>query len=235
MLLDSKEIPHTLRKRYEFYDFNHAFDILNRSALDEWNEILQVLDSFSLSIADIKKEGGSKSEITKKFDAALFDLGWRETKISGELSITEQYRGKRKGNYKVNKHDPFSFIDGHNIDFVKGIVAVDFEWNSKDQTYDRDLLAFRTYHESRLIDVGIIITRAKDLDDVFNSVYYRDKNKKIQPIIKKYGKSTTLIEKLLPRLSSRRNGGCPILAIGINNKNVIDWTPGYVDPLIASE
>lgn len=31
------------------------------------------------------------------------------------------------------------YIDGHNIDFVKGKVAFDLEWNSKDQTFDRDL------------------------------------------------------------------------------------------------
>lgn len=29
--------------------------------------------------------------------------------------------------------------NGHNIDFLKGRVAFDLEWNSKDQTFDRDL------------------------------------------------------------------------------------------------
>ncbi|MCM1103885.1 MAG: hypothetical protein NC409_07225 [Clostridium sp.] len=33
--------------------------------------------------------------------------------------------------------------------------------------------------------------------------------------MKKYGASTTWIGKLTYRLDSRRNGGCPILAIGI--------------------
>lgn len=31
-----------------------------------------------------------------------------------------------------------------NIDFLKGRIAFDLEWNSKDQTFDRDLLAMRT-------------------------------------------------------------------------------------------
>ena len=34
-------------------------------------------------------------------------------------------------------------------------------------------------------------------------------------INKKYGPSTTHMDKLIYRLDSRRNGGCPILAIGI--------------------
>lgn len=48
-------------------------------------------------------------------------------------------------------------IDGHNIDFLKGKVAFDLEWNSKDQTFDRDLLAMRTYFDCGLIDVGVIV------------------------------------------------------------------------------
>src|SRR3546814_4372321 len=29
------------------------------------------------------------------------------------------------------------YLDGHKIDYVKGKVAFDLEWNSKDQTFDR--------------------------------------------------------------------------------------------------
>lgn len=35
------------------------------------------------------------------------------------------------------------FMDGHKVDYVKNRVAFDLEWNSKDQTFDRDLYAFR--------------------------------------------------------------------------------------------
>lgn len=97
------------------------------------------------------------------------------------------------------------YIDGHNIDFIKGKVAFDLEWNSKDQTFDRDLLAMRTYFDCGLIEVGIIITRSEDLNDVFSEL----------GIKAKYGASTTWIGKLEYRLKSRRNGGCPILAVGI--------------------
>lgn len=97
------------------------------------------------------------------------------------------------------------YIDGHNIDFLKNKVAFDLEWNSKDQTFDRDLLAMRTYFDCGIIDVGIIVTRSEELNDIFKKV----------DIISKYGASTTWMGKLTYRLDSRRNGGCPILAVGI--------------------
>lgn len=100
------------------------------------------------------------------------------------------------------------YIDGHNIDFLKNKVAFDLEWNSKDQTFDRDLLAMRTYFDCGLIDVGVIVTRSEELNEIFKKV----------GIMAKYGASTTWIGKLLYRLESRRNGGCPILAIGIRKE-----------------
>ena len=107
------------------------------------------------------------------------------------------------------------FIDGHNVDFIKGKVAFDLEWNSKDQTFDRDLLAMRNYYDARIIEVGIIITRAENLNDVFSSL-----GKEIKM---KYGASTTWLGKLKPRLDARRNGGCPVLAIGITKGCVSDY------------
>lgn len=91
---------------------------------------------------------------------------------------------------------------------------MDFEWNSKDQTFDRDLLAMRTYFDCGIITVGVIITRAEELNDIFNALGKTVKDK--------YGASTTWMGKLIYRLDSRRNGGCPILAIGIKKECVKD-------------
>lgn len=42
-------------------------------------------------------------------------------------------------------------------------------------------------------------------------------------MIKKYGASTTWMGKLTYRLDSRRNGGCPILAIGIGKECIEEY------------
>ena len=90
-------------------------------------------------------------------------------------------------------------------------MAFDLEWNSKDQTFDRDLLAMRTYFDCGLIDVGVIVTRSEELNDIFRT----QTDERGVGLMRKYGASTTWMGKLLYRLQSRRNGGCPILAVGI--------------------
>lgn len=93
------------------------------------------------------------------------------------------------------------------------------EWNSKDQTFDRDLLAMCTYFDCGLIEVGIIVTRSEELNDLFKKIS-DDQGK---PLISKYGASTTWMGKLEYRLKSRRNGGCPVLAVGIRKSCVNDY------------
>ena len=89
------------------------------------------------------------------------------------------------------------------------------EWNSKDQTFDRDLYAFRTFYECGVITCGVIITRSESLNQVFASLGSEIKNK--------YGASTTWMGKLIPRIHARRHGGCPLLVIGIAPGTVSDW------------
>ncbi len=104
--------------------------------------------------------------------------------------------------------------DTHKVDYLKGRIAFDMEWNSKDQTFDRDLFAFRTFFDYDRISVGVLVTRSNDLDSLFNEMG--------ESIKKKYGASTTHMNKLLPRLRAGRNGGCPVLVFGITKKLVDD-------------
>lgn len=206
-----------LTQYYEFHNYGHAIEILDAAFPEEWADIQEALRQFRLTKDDILKAGGNESPIPKKFDDVLYPRGWREIRIAGDLvlKLYPRQNAQRRGRFAS---EPFEedtitgYIDGHNIDFLKGRVAFDLEWNSKDQTFDRDLLAMRTYHECGLIDVGVIVTRSETLNDKF----------KEYGIMQKYGASTTWLGKLLYRLDSRRNGGCPILAVGIKKECVID-------------
>ncbi len=60
------------------------------------------------------------------------------------------------------------------------------------------------------------LMRLKQLKDICK----QEKDDKGQPLMKKYGASTTWMGKLTYRLDSRRNGGCPVLAIGIGKEFV---------------
>jgi hypothetical protein len=117
------------------------------------------------------------------------------------------------------------YLDGHRIDFVNDRVALDLEWNSKDQTYDRDLYAFSAFHQAGAIDVGVILTRGSAISNDYlrslGKVLKKDGSEGEEDVYKKFGASTTWMGKLLYRLDAGRNGGCPVLAIGI--------TPACID------
>ena len=201
--------------KFEFQNYGHALEILSEAFPEEWNEIQEALQRLVITVDDLRAAGGNETAIPKKFDDVLYPLGWREIKITGDL-LVKMYprRADQRGRFADEPFDQktiVGYIDGHNIDFIKGKVAFDLKWNSKDQTFDRDLVAMRTYFDCGLIEVGIIVTRAEELNDVFKEL--TDNNGK--SLIKKYGASTTWMGKLEYRLKSRRNGGCPILAVGI--------------------
>ena len=217
-------IDNDLLSRFEFHNYGHALEILHDAFPKEWEEVQDCLRKLRLSVEDIRKAGGNESPIPKKFDDVLYPYGWREIRISGDLIVkkyprqTAQRRGRFADQpYEVETID--GYIDGHNIDFLKNRVAFDLEWNSKDQTFDRDLLAMRTYFDCGLIDVGIIVTRAEELNEIFKSLTDQEG----KPLMKKYGASTTWMGKLIYRLDSRRGGGCPILAVGIRKGCIQDY------------
>lgn len=211
----AKYIRESLINKFEFLNYGHALEILNEAFPDEWQEIQDCLEQLVISIDDITAAGGNETAIPKKFDDFLYPLGWRELRITGDLLVKiYPRRANQRGRFADEPFDQKTiegYIDGHNIDFIKDKVAFDLEWNSKDQTFDRDLLALRTYFDCGLIEVGLIVTRSKDLNDIFRNLQDRQGN----ALIKKYGASTTWLGKLEYRLKSRRNGGCPVLAIGI--------------------
>lgn len=213
--MPEKYIRPSLRDKYEFHSYGHALEILNEAFPEEWGELQNCLEQLSITAEDLRQAGGNETPIPKKFDTLLYPYGWREIRITGDL-LVKMYPRKadQRGRFSDEPFDQKTiegFIDGHNIDFVKNKVAFDLEWNSKDQTFDRDLLAMRTYFDCGLIEVGVIVTRSEDLNEIFRVVL----DDHGVPLMRKYGASTTWIGKLLYRLKSRRNGGCPILAVGI--------------------
>lgn len=202
----SKYIPFELIKLYEIHDYKHAAAILSQEFPREHEDVCNALLRFRFSEKDIIVGGGSESHIPKIMSNILRPLGWSEKNLYAELSVYEVKDKKSKIFKGSLSHG------SHKVDYVKGRVAFDLEWNSKDQTFDRDLYAFRAFFEYNAISVGIIVTRSTELNTTFNQLGIRQK----------YGASTTQMDKLIPRLEAGRNGGCPILVFGITSKLIND-------------
>lgn len=208
-----KLLPDSIAGKYEFYNFNSALEILTQSYPEQFGEIVQTLESFEIKLDDILEKGGNESNIPKKLNELLRPLDWKEIEIAGDLVVRLLEGKKRKEIYR--EFALKEFISGHKIDYVKGNVAIDMEWNSKDQTFDRDLYAFRTFYECGVITCGVIITRSEAMNKIFFALG--------NDVKKKYGASTTWMGKLLPRIHARRHGGCPLLAVGLTPDTVSDW------------
>ncbi|MBN1837876.1 MAG: hypothetical protein JW820_18610 [Spirochaetales bacterium] len=192
-----------VRDLYECHDHQHCVAILTLDYPELFTEVCDVLLAFRFTDEQVKAPGGNESQIPKTFSGVLRPLGWKHRQLTAKLVVDESTVSK----------------DTHKIDYVKGEVALDLEWNSKDQTFDRDLYAFRAFFEYQKIAVGVLVTRSNDLDDYFTSLgRYVDRYGTERAYKDKYGASTTHMRKLLPRLDAGRSGGCPLLAIGITQK-----------------
>lgn len=236
----TRYISSDVLKLYDVYSYRHAAAILKNSYPEELSEIENALLKFSIEINDFAMPGGNESIIPKKFSSILRPSKWFETRIQGDLIVKlieqseEILEDKTLNKFTLPPKEPIKisrYIDGHKIDYVKGRVALDLEWNSKDQTFDRDLYAFRMFHECGIISAAALVTRSEKLNDVFNQVpllnkqgeVIRDKKGNPKLCKQKYGASTTWMGKLLYRLNAGRHGGCPVLVFGIRPDVITDW------------
>ncbi len=224
--------PPDFHALYEVHSFRNAARILAHACRSEFDEMIGTLMAFRIRTEEIVTSGGNKSRIAKNMEDLLNPLGWHETRIQGDLFIRRiiTTRDPRPG-LLPRRREPVArqheelfkverFIDGHKIDFVKGRVSFDMEWNSKDQTFDRDLYAARTFYECGVVSAGVLLTRSADLVPLFQDIARRVDMKDFH---NKYGASTTWMPKLLYRLNAGRGGGCPILVLGMRPALVSDF------------
>jgi len=205
-----RHIPRTINDLYDVYDYRHAAAILWAEFPDLYEELCSVLENFRFTEEMIRRPGGNESEIPQVFSKELRPQRWVEGELTAKVMIDD---------HEVVRSET------HKIDYVKDKVAFDLEWNSKDQTFDRDLYAFRAFFDYNKISVGVLVTRSTSLHDYFATLgNYTDMHGVERPIKGKYGASTTHMDKLIPRLEAGRSGGCPVLALGITTALLAEET-----------
>lgn len=192
--------PENVNKKYTILEWHHALAILKSEFQEEFQDLVDVLTNFELRKSSITVGGGGKSKVSGYLDNFLYKRGWYEKSFDTSIIIDNE-------TYETPTHK---------IDCVKNRIALDIEWNNKTEFYDRDLNNFRLLHNLGAISVGIIITRSTELQkEIFKPLN----------IDKKYGPSTTHLDKLVPKVRGGGAGGCPILVIGIESGSYVNDMP----------
>lgn len=183
------DFPGFIRKNYELHEWRHASAVLRADFHEEWDDIVAVLTKFRICKSHITVGGGGKSKVSASIDRAFTSRGWQERKFQTQIRVDE------------------NIIDSptHKVDCFKNGVGVEIEWNNKTEFYDRDLNNFRLLFELRALNVGVIITRCDELQEIFDSLGRGTS----------YGSTTTILSKLLRKMEGGSGGGCPVLVFGI--------------------
>jgi hypothetical protein len=182
-------IPALVAEKFEVRETHHAAAILHIDFPREWDDLVNMLAQFRLRRSHIMTPGGRKSPISLSIDSFFYQRGWSEHNFEIEV--------KADGNTTLTPT--------HHVDYFRNRVAIETEWNNKDPFFDRDLTTFRLLFDLNVLSVGIIITRASELQEIFDALGRGSS----------FGPSTTHMGKLTPKLSNRASGGCPVLAFGI--------------------
>ncbi len=189
-------VPDDLIERYHVKEWRNATGILETACPREWKDVQDVLRNFRLLASEVRVGGGNRSLVSRRIDEPLYARGWVEKKFETSIIVD------------ADKIDSPT----HAVDCFKGGVAVEMEWNNKDPFFDRDLNNFRLLFDLRAIQVGIIITRSWELQEIFKRLGKGSS----------YGKATTHHEKLWPKIEGGGGGGCPVLTFAIKPNNLID-------------
>ncbi len=192
-------VPEDLRDLYLVKEWRNATGILATACPEEWEEIIEVLRAFRLLRSEVQAAGKNRSPIARQIDSSFSKLGWKETQFATAIKIDDREYSSPT----------------HKVDCFKGRVALELEWNNKDPFFDRDLNNFRLLFDLRAIDVGVIITRSSELQNIFNELGKGSS----------YGNSTTHHTKLWPRLDGGGGGGCPVLTFAITPALYVDDGP----------
>lgn len=197
-------VPQDVLLNYEVHEWFNGLAILKHVHPNEWEDVIAVLRDFNLFETYIATGGGNKSKVSKHIDAFLYGrpAPWRETHFRTAIEVDG-----------VKRETPT-----HSIDCFRNGVGLEIEWNSKDSIYDRDLNNFRLLYGLGVLEVGVIVTRSDELQQVFAQLGRH----------KSYGESTTHMRKLLPKVRGGGNGGCPLVVFGITKELFVPHSSGPI-------
>ena len=204
-----------IKARWAFLETSSAAAVLRSVCPSEWRDITRVLAEFALDPCSWLKKGGNRGDIAQQIDGKFGALGWRETRVD---LVTQGVLLSKS--LDVIERLPAVEQEGYFVDNFKGRVALDVEWNAKDGNLDRDLSAYRAWHEAGVISAAVLITQdrvglkalAERLWADHQATLPEDKKTAKLPIDLNTS-TTTNLEKAALRVRRGVMGTCPLLIV----------------------
>lgn len=239
---DTSVLSADIRSRYEFHEVRSACAVMQAVSPEEWADITEVLSGFSYSANLLLKAGGNNSAIAETLNSALRERGWRECAYHLETKGRITFRSAGVPDEDLGTLNEASYW----VDNRKGRILVDIEWNAKDGNLDRDLAAYRAWHEAGLIDAAMIITKHRE--DLFIQACAlwaahlgvsahnvekstrvarkkkTDRDRELSLPLDLTTTTVTSLTKAIDRINRGEAGTCPVVAVGISGATW-DGTP----------
>ena len=208
-------LPPAVRDRWEFLETSSAAAVLRSVCPDEWRDIINVLANFALDPPFWLKAGGNRGDVARQIDEMFAQRGWQERRVD----LHTQGILYAKNNVEVGRL-PVVMQEGYLVDNFKGRVALDVEWNAKDGNLDRDLSAYRAWHEAGVISAAVLITQDRlSLKELADQLW--QDHQATLPIAQRNPKlpidlntsTTTNLDKAALRVRRGVMGTCPLLVV----------------------
>jgi len=175
---------------WEVLDFNNAIDISKKVFGKDINNLCEILIETKVDLErHIITGGGGRSLFVQELEKKFKNQEWKKNNISITNKISFL------NNIPARETESSSHEVDHLIKTEKGNLAIlEIEWNNKSEFFDRDLHNIQNAWQIHAVDLGIIVTRSKALnenltDDIYN--YFLNNG------IKDYSDFQKLKEKLI--------------------------------------
>jgi len=175
---------------WEVLDFNNAIDVSKKVFEKELANLCEILLETKVDLEKhIITGGGGKSFFVQELEKKFKNQDWEKNNISITNKISFL------NNIPTRETESSSHEVDHLIRTEKGKLAIlEIEWNNKSEFFDRDLHNIQNAWQIHAVELGIIITRSKKLNenlitDIYNFFLNND--------IKEYSDFKNLKEELL--------------------------------------
>ncbi|MDN7861598.1 BglII/BstYI family type II restriction endonuclease [Burkholderia cepacia] len=203
-----------IRARWSFLETSSAAAVLRSVCPTEWTDITQFLATFQLDTARWFRAGGNRGDIAQEIDNMFAQRGWREMR----LDLMTQGVLVSRGGQIVDRLAPVH-QEGYLVDNFKGRVVLDVEWNAKDGNLDRDMSAYRSWHEAGVISAAVLVTQdktrllelAERLWQEYQATLPEEQRNPRLPLDST--STTTNLEKAALRVRRGVMGTCPLLVV----------------------